>query len=270
VLSPGFSYRFHAKGEARVATAGLGVCEPFDADELRPLDRIAAALGFDRGELLTTVSLFLLVEGSHDVVVLERMFEELRAARIAVVSMEGLSNYKVVLDSDVLWRYTTAEIALTTDKFDAAVLAQIVGDPRAARELRRSSAANDELKILAKLVGAAERHGKRIHLLGHRGADLIDVLDEGVVRREFSGYPGHAVAEQQWTDAQAAGASAPDKKAFYEERYGIPMDVESYIALADAHAEEGVKPPALKAIVDDAVSLAQGGAAACAVSVPGG
>ncbi len=31
-------------------------CEPFDAAELRPLDRIATALGFDRGELLTTVS----------------------------------------------------------------------------------------------------------------------------------------------------------------------------------------------------------------------
>jgi hypothetical protein len=232
-------------------------CEPFDAGELRPLDRIATSLGFDRGELLTTISLFQ-VEGIHDVVVFDRIFGELRAARIALVPMEGLSNYQAVLDSDVLWRYTTAQVALTTDKFEPEILKNVLGNPKAARELRRSQSADDELKILAKLIGIAERNGKQIHLLGHRGADLIDVLDETTVCAEFAGYPGHVEAQKRWDAAVASGAKSADKKRFYEAEFGLPMDVNSYIRLADAHAVAGVKPPALEAIVEAAAALARG------------
>lgn len=233
-------------------------CEPFDAGELQPLDRIAASLGFDRGELLTTISLFLVVEGIHDVVVFDRIFGELRAARIALVPMEGLSNYQAVLDSDVLWRYTTAQVALTTDKFEPETLKNVLGNPKAARELRRSDSADDELKILAKLIGIAERNGKQIHLLGHRGADLIDVLDEATVCSEFPSYPGHAEARKRWDTAAAGGAKSSDKKRFYEAEFGLPMDVDSYIRLADAHARSGIKPPALEAIVEAAAALARG------------
>ena len=232
-------------------------CEPFDARELKPLDRIATALGFDRGELLTTVSMFLVLEGIHDVVVLERIFGELRAARIALLPMEGLANYQAVLDSDALWRYTTAQVALATDKFDRELLERVVGDPKAAKALRRTEA-DDETKILAKLIGIAELNGKRIHLLGHRGDDLIDVLDEKIVQAEFARYPGHAAAQKRWEAKRAAGAKAKEKKRFYEDEFGLPMDVETYIQLADAHTAAGIKPPQLQTIVDQAVALARG------------
>lgn len=210
------------------------LCEPFDADELRPLDRIATALGFDRGELLTTVSLFLLVEGSHDVVVLERMFEELRAARIAVVSMEGLSNYKVVLDSDVLWRYTTAEIALTTDKFDTGVLAQIVGDPRAtagrlggrvnlysalnrdaARAARRKDYATAELLAKAAARLDASPEAKRIAaalstIAGAGGissaAELARLLAAPQLAAEVTGLQRKLARARRGLDAETAPA----------------------------------------------------------------
>jgi hypothetical protein len=233
-------------------------CEPFDAGELRGLDEIVGALGFDRGELLTTISLFLVVEGIHDAVFFERVFGELRAARIALLPMEGVSNYKAVIDSDALWRYTTAEVALTTDKFDHDRLEKIVSDPDEARALRTSSAP-EETKLLAKLIGLAQLNHKTIHLLGHRGDDLIDVLDEEVVKGEFPLYPGHVEAASLWAVEVDSGAKAGRRKAFYEESFGMPMDVATYARLADAHAAAGVRPPALQQIVEEAVALAEAG-----------
>jgi hypothetical protein len=233
------------------------VCKPFDADEINKLDRIVSELGFDRGELLTTVSLFLIVEGIHDLLVLDRVFGELRAARIALLPLDGLSNYKAVLDSDALWRYTTAEVALSTDKFEPDLLREVIGDPKKAKELRKADAP-EETKMLGKLIGNAERNGKRIYLLGHRGADLIDVLDEAIVKGEFPGYPGHEEAQRLWSQELESGANAGQRKGFYERHFKIPTQVDAYARLGEAHATAGAKPPALQRIVDEAISLSRG------------
>lgn len=232
-------------------------CKAFDADEIRDLDQIVSELGFDRGELLTMVALFLVVEGIHDLVVLDRLFGELRAARIALLSMEGLSNYQAVLDSDALWRYTTAEVALCTDKFELELLKEVITDPKKAKELRRSEAPQ-ETKILAKLLGNAERNDKRVYLLGHPGDDLIDALDESVIQQEFPGYPGHEEAQRLWRQEVEAGAKATQKKAFYARSFDIPVSVDSYVKLAKAHAEAEIRPAALQAIVDSAIALTRG------------
>lgn len=232
-------------------------CEAFDANEIQDLDQIVAELGFDRGELLTTVALFLVVEGIHDLVVLDRLFGELRAARIALLPMEGLSNYQAVLDSGVLWRYTTAEVALCTDKFELELLKEAVTDPKKAKDLRRSEAP-EETKILAKLLGNAERSNKRVYLLGHPGDDLIDALDESVIQQKFPDYPGHKEAQRLWRQEVEAGAKAKQKKAFYARSFGIPASVDGYAKLAEAHAEAGIRPAALQAIVDSAIALTRG------------
>ena len=232
-------------------------CEPFDADQINILDRSVSELGFDRGELLTTVSLFLIVEGIHDLVFVEKVFGELHAARIALMPLEGLSNYKAVLDSDALWRYTTADVALSTDKFEAAFLREIVEDPKKAKKLR-AAGAPEETKMLGKLIGNAERNHMRIYLLGHRGSDLIDVLDESVITAEFPGYPGHEKAQKLWAEASEAGVKAGQRKTFYEQRFGIPTQVETYVRLGEAHATAGAKPPALQRIVDDVIALSRG------------
>src|SRR4051794_8170117 len=127
-------------------------CEPFAASHLHALDDIVAALGFDRGELLTTVSMFLVVEGIHDVVLLKEAFPELRAARIALLAMSGVSNFRAVIEADALWRYTTAHVALATDKFDEETLRHLAANPDEARKLRKSSAP-EETKLLGTLIG---------------------------------------------------------------------------------------------------------------------
>jgi hypothetical protein len=229
---------------------------PFAAGELETLDEAVRALGFDRGELLTTVALFLVVEGRHDQEVLDRIFgADLRAAHISVVPMEGVGAWRAVLDSHALWRYSTASVALATDKFDPAVLQKVVDDPRESRRLRRSDAP-DETKVLAKLIGTAQEQGKAIHLLGHPGADLIEVLDEDVIKSVYPGYPGHVEAERRWKEAVENGATARQKKPFYEREFRVPNDVKTYMALGDAHVAADVQPPALRTLVDDAIALA--------------
>ena len=190
-------------------------CREFDAGELLELRAaIVEELGFDRGELLTTVSLFLIVEGVHEVVVMERIYRrELRAARIALIPLLGVSNAKVILDSDVLWRFTTAEVALATDKFDRDQLERVLNNPEEAKALRKSDA-DEETKLLGQLIGNAQRNNTRIHLVADAGADLIDVLDESVIRREFPSYPGHPEAQRRWATAVADGVKARQRKAF--------------------------------------------------------
>jgi putative AbiEii toxin of type IV toxin-antitoxin system len=245
---------------------GNARCEQFDAGDLAELSTIVDELGFDRGELLTTVALFLIVEGIHEIVVLERIYgRELRAARIAMLPLQGISNAQAILETDVLWRYSTAEVALATDKFDRALLERVIADPEEAKALRKGDA-DEETKLLGQLIGNAQRNDTKIHLLGHRGADLIDVLDEKVIANTFERYPGHAEAQRLWKDARARGAKARQRKAFYEEQFAIPNRVESYMMLGDAHSVARSDPTVLRAMVDDAVALALGAATSAVVS----
>lgn len=78
------------------------------------------------------------------------------------------------------------------------------------------------------------------------------------MQAEFARYPGHAAAQQSWEAKRAGGAKAKEKKKFYADEFGLPMDVETYIQLADAHAAAGIKPPQLQTMVDQAVALARG------------
>ena len=228
----------------------------FNAGELEALDEAVTVLGFDRGELLTTIALFLVVEGRHDQEVLDRAFgSELHAAHVAVMPMDGVGAWRAVLDSEALWRYSTAAVALATDKFDRATLEGLLADEKKLRALRRSDAP-EETKVLAKLLGTAQQQGKVIHLLGHHGADLIDVLDEGVVRSVYPDYPGHQIAQRRWQAEVENGANARDRKAFYEREFRVPNDVRTYMTLGDAHATAGVKPAQLQTLVEEAVALA--------------
>jgi hypothetical protein len=110
-------------------------------------------------------------------------------------------------------------------------------------------------------------YGKTIHLLGHTGSDLIDVIDDDVVSAEFPKYPGHEEAARRWQEQVDNGAKAKQKKPFYEREFGLPMNVDSYIKLGHHLARERRRPEALKRIVDDAICIATGQPAHNAVTV---
>ena len=229
----------------------------FSLAELEDLDKVGAEMGFDRGELLATVALFLVVEGRHDGEVLTRAFRsELADAHIAVVPMEEASQYTAVLDSEALWRYTSAKVAVATDKFTPERFKQLMGNEEQLRELRKSEAP-EETKALAKLMGNARHQGKEIHLLGHPEDDLLDAIDEDIVMAVYERYPGHADARRLWAEAQGhEGLPAARKKIFCEEHFAIPNNVTTYQRLGDELAARNRKPEALQQIVQAAAALA--------------
>jgi AAA domain, putative AbiEii toxin, Type IV TA system len=232
----------------------------FDLAELQDLDRVGAEMGFDRGELLATVALFLVVEGRHDAEVLTRAFRsELADAHVAVVPMEGASQYAAVLDSQALWRYTSAKVAVATDKFTPERFTELMGDDKQLAALRRSDAP-EETKALAKLMGNARHQGKQIHLLGHAEDDLLDAIDEDIVISAYERYPGHVQARRLWSEEQQLHKlPAARKKIFYEERLAIPNNVTTYQRLGDDLAAKNRRPAALARIVAAAAALVLAG-----------
>lgn len=229
----------------------------FTLAELQDLDKVGEEMGFDRGELLATVAVFLVVEGRHDAEVLTRAFRsELADAHVAVVPMEGASQYTAVLDSQALWRYTSAKVAVATDKFTPERFEELMGDDKQLAALRRSDAP-EETKALAKLMGNARHQGKQIHLLGHAEDDLLDALDEDIVISLYERYPGHAEARRLWSEEQQRDKlPAARKKIFYEQRFAIPNNVTTYQKLGDELAANNRRPAALAQIVEAAKALA--------------
>jgi hypothetical protein len=229
----------------------------FTLAELQDLDKVGEEMGFDRGELLATVAIFLVVEGRHDAEVLTRAFRsELADAHVAVVPMEGASQYTAVLDSQALWRYTSAKVAVATDKFTPERFEELMGDDKQLAALRRSDAP-EETKALAKLMGNARHQGKQIHLLGHAEDDLLDALDEDIVISVYERYPGHAEARRLWSEEQQRDKlPAARKKIFYEQRFAIPNNVTTYQKLGDELAANNRRPAALAQVVESAKTLA--------------
>ena len=83
-------------------------------------------LGFDRGELLTLVNLWLVVEGTTDKAVLDTLFtKKLHSAGIKVVPIHGVAKWKAVLDSEALWQFTTASVAVMFDGVPAERVAEM-------------------------------------------------------------------------------------------------------------------------------------------------
>lgn len=229
----------------------------FELAELQDLDRVGAEMGFNRGELLAAVAVFLVVEGRHDAEVLTRAFRsELADAHVAVFPMEGASQYTAVLDSQALWRYTSAKVAVATDKFTPERFNELMADDKQLRELRRSEAP-PETKALAKLMGNARHQGKQIHLFGHPEDDLLDVIDEDIVISVYTRYPGHAEARRLWSEEQQRNKlPAACKKYFYEQHFSIPNNVTTYQRLGDELAAKNRQPAALARIVEAAKELA--------------
>jgi hypothetical protein len=249
---------------AHVRRVGLNVeVERLAQAGLEDLDEVAQELGFDRGELLATVGCFLLVEGVHDQIVLETIFaQQLRQAGVYIAPLCG-SPRRSLLDVDVLWRFTTAPVALALDHIDPELLAAAqAGNAEALRRLRHA-AASQESKAAGELLERMAGGAHRLHLLSHPGTDLIDALDDDAVRAAFcDDYPGAAAMQAAWQAhveaEQQAGRSvgANQRKDWIAQTYGIPNNRDSYKRIAQEHVRIGRRPPALTTIVDAAVELA--------------
>ena len=187
-----------------------------------PLDELAIELGLTRSDLLLATRWLILVEGSHDQVVLETLFEhELARARAWVVPMHGGSQAEFHVRVRDLVTFSEARIRLVLDNIPAAATDlweearrhDADGDHLAARRAmgRLERLPQRECGFLAAAGIAALGAGRlgRIELVGLLARDITHYLPV----HEFN--PEATTWEELWKQWPAqSGASGRDFKSW--------------------------------------------------------
>ena len=196
----------------------------FSPGKLRAYSKMARRLGFDRGELLATRRVLLFVEGRADQAVLEALFpQQLATVGICVVPMHTASRASGVADSELLTEFVAAKVAIWLDHVHEDLvrgLGRVAGFGNLVyhfrnyklrdfgcedRQGRNSRLFTNEEGYAASLTMAAARNHRDIELLPHPGKDIVDLLDDAVMRDLYPNFPGHSEAR-----AQAPEGSWPD------------------------------------------------------------
>jgi hypothetical protein len=227
---------------------------PLDPADLKQLDELSAMMGFDRGELLTLVNLWLVVEGLTDKVVLDTLFaKELRSAGIEVVPIHGIAKWQALLDSDALWRFTTASIAVMFDQVPAERINEMTGlTPDMLQAIAKSSSEAEEVKTLAVLLSSIVRQGKTITSIPNSLPDILSFLDEQAVKTVFPKYPGHSHAEEAWQQHNKG-----KRGDFLRKRYGVDKRSELFRQIAEDMLNRRVESDGLSDIIKRCAELAQ-------------
>lgn len=228
----------------------------FDVSEITALDHVASEVGFDRGELLSSVSLFLFVEGRADQIVLETLYgSDLRRLGAVVVPVHGVFKFSGIIEAEVLWRFTAAEAVVLVDNNVANRVREIQFDAEARREAR-SQRSNTELQQIANLLETAIALERDVTVLSIPTFDMFGVLDEDLLMAKFPDFPGHASAKAAWEDNQPKGGkNGMGLKAYLRERYRVDLGLETFEEIATQMALEGKRPHSLTAIMASLSSI---------------
>jgi hypothetical protein len=220
---------------------------PFDFATLVATDRIAAEMGFDRGELLTRVRVVLYVEGAMDRVVLDELFgAELSRKGIALGVFGGVANVKDVLEHPVV-RYTAAHIAVLVDAVALDEARRIRDDP----ELRRSLlTGTGERPALARVIEAARQRDRVVEPFGIEARDIFMVLDDEPLREIAPQWPGQREAEECWLEYRQGGGRKGFKR-YYKDRWDLPVSIPTCRQAARRMAQNQSRPSELVALVDE-------------------
>ncbi len=170
---------------------GLIACFSMD-DQVQNLLRgdEAQRVGLDPSDLLQAVRRFVVVEGEHDVAVIESILglAEMSIARVRLLPMRGTKELKSLLDARLLVDYTSAEILVVLDRVDGQRIRELwvracelyaSGREREALgQLRPLENGTPEERKLSEFCNAALRSKKadRITIFGLSKPDIIEYL----------------------------------------------------------------------------------------------
>lgn len=242
------SFLFFARDEY-----GRGEARPLDIAALTALSDVALELGFTRGELMANVRVLLFVEGRADQRVLEEVFgERIHAMGAVVVPISGAGRAFQVAETEVLLRFVSCPAAVLFDSTLREDVLEMQRDRTVLEEATRSK--RTERKAIAQLLMTARQNGRDIEPLGIPVRDVFECLDADVLRERFPDFPGHAEAAAAFAE-RGAGMNM---KAFLQQRYGVPRDLEVYEWAARRMRERDIEPPALVEVLDDAERLSLG------------
>jgi hypothetical protein len=220
--------------------------------DLAAVDELSIEIGLDRGELLTTVEVFLFVEGVADEMVLRQLFaSELSRLRACVVPIHGASKHQGVIAAETLLRYTTSPSAILLDNVPQEITDQLLVDAAFREEVRTSSTRWAELKWLAEIIGTSARRGRLLRPLSIPVDDIFDLLDEDILRTIYPRFPGHSRARVDMALAESRQEKTLNAKVWREMTYGIPNTLEPFVRALPQMRSREVKPPPLVSVIEE-------------------
>ena len=202
---------------------GHTVVETLTSDLTSRLDE----LGLDKSDLLQLCRVVLVVEGQHDLTVLQRLLgEELRVLGVEVLALRGLRNLKNASDAQLLFRFTDADVIYLADNENHDRISNIWYRAQAVphddaleilSEMTRGSV-NSEAVFLKEFAALA--HGfeakNRIHLAAVSKGDIIEYLPIEYFVAESFGVRDWAELRRRWV----ASGTKKSLKAWMSLTYG--------------------------------------------------
>lgn len=226
---------------------GSTALEDIGADLLQSLDRVKDDFGLTRADLLQLTRLALFVEGPHDVAVLEGLFgDELQAAGVRLFPIHGARNALALVTSEVIAALGIRAGVLT----DNTRVATSTG-PRSGRGPTRRGRTAEESAI-DRVVREAAAAGWSLDRFGLTRRDILEYIDDGVCKEVAPRFPGWRVAAQDW---RQAGTELKFKE-WITRQYGLRLDRRAVGDLVSRMRERAVRPPELRAVVDEILATA--------------
>jgi hypothetical protein len=226
---------------------------PFSPAALDALDELCTEMGFDRGELVGLIDLWLVVEGETDTAVLKSLYEnELIELGIEVVPMHGSAKWQALLEADALWRFTTAPVAVmfdgvspeTVDSLKAAADEELT---QISRDAKRPSTEKTSPFLFAACAASA---GPSTRSPIAEPTFLI-CSTRNRLKRSSPDYPGHADAQAAWEKHNKG-----KRDEFMRTRYGVEKRAEKFKAIAEHFVDNKKRSGTLDAVLAACASLA--------------
>ena len=112
----------------------------------------------------------------------------LQAVGVAVTPLSGAGRHAQIFDSDLLLRFTTAQLALMLDNLRESEVEPLMSNDAALEAALHSR--KTELLAAASVVKNASRYERLpIPIFPHPARDIFDLLDPDVLTQEFPRFP---------------------------------------------------------------------------------
>jgi hypothetical protein len=160
-------------------------------DHLRDLlqGRASDELGLDPADLLQATRLFVIVEGEHDLAVLNPLLGlDVASTRIKTMAMRGTRGLKSVLDARLILEFTSANVIIVLDHTRGRLVSEVWDSAKEAAErgnrakairiLSRLEADTNEERLLNEFCRKAISAGihDRFRVFGFTKPDIIEYL----------------------------------------------------------------------------------------------
>ena len=171
---------------------------------------LAGQMGWTHGELLTRMSLLLIVEGEHDRLVLETLFgQRLREVGVTIIRMHGTPNLLATAEMDFIERHFDVPVGVL---LDFVRLERVDGNTP-------PESLTQEENALRYFRRACHRRSREVSDFGLKRPDIVAYLNEDAIRVRWPEFVGWGAVLRKFH----AKSTRPSFKPWLKEHYAVDL-----------------------------------------------